>query len=82
MFQPADNALVEVVELGPTGASAQGSEEALRRRRLASCVTGRRGDFNFDLPPGRYELICSKPDDGRICVDGSRESICLIAICQ
>jgi hypothetical protein len=60
--QPVDDVLVEVLQLGPTKPPAETSEQARDRRRLASCVTGRGGEFGFDLPPGRYELVSSKPD--------------------
>lgn len=60
--QPVDDALVEILQLGPTGSPAETSGDARVRRRLASCLTGDGGEFGFDLPPGRYELVCSKPD--------------------
>ena len=60
--QPVDDALVEILELGPTGSPAETSDDARGRHRLASCLTGHDGEFGFDLPPGRYELVCSKPD--------------------
>jgi len=61
--QAVDGALVEVLDLG--GAARQPSqtaEDARTRTRVAACITGQTGGFEFDLPPGRYELITSKPD--------------------
>jgi hypothetical protein len=60
--QPVDDALVEVLQLDRKGSPAETSNDALGRRRLASCLTERNGEFGFDLPPGRYELLCSKPN--------------------
>ena len=35
------------------------------QHRLAACVTGANGEFCFpDIPPGKYELRCSKRDVG------------------
>jgi len=60
--QPVDDTLVEILQLGPTVSPAETSNDARVRRRLASCLTGHSGEFGFDLPPGRYELLLSKPD--------------------
>jgi hypothetical protein len=60
--QPVDDVLVEVLQLGPTESPAESSDEARLRRRVASCVTDSRGEFGFDLAPGRYEILCSKQD--------------------
>jgi hypothetical protein len=31
------------------------------QKRLMACVTQKDGSFSFDMPPGKYELRCSKP---------------------
>jgi hypothetical protein len=58
-----EGALVEVLNLGgATRRPTETSEDARTRPRLAACITGQTGGFAFDLPPGRYELLTSKPD--------------------
>ena len=58
-----EGALVEVLDLGGTARRpTETSEDARTRPRLAACITGQAGGFAFDLPPGRYELLTSKPD--------------------
>jgi|tagenome__1003787_1003787.scaffolds.fasta_scaffold20558503_1 hypothetical protein len=54
--------LVEVLDYGGSFAPIQTEKDARSRSRLAACVTGPRGRFQFNLPPGRYELLSSKPD--------------------
>jgi hypothetical protein len=60
--QPVADVLVEVLHLGPSESPAETSDDARMRRRLASCITAGDGKFGFDLPPGRYQLLFSKPD--------------------
>src|SRR5262249_42143104 len=35
-----------------------------KQRRIAACITGEDGEFCFsNIPPGQYELCCSKPSE-------------------
>lgn len=59
---PLGGVLVEVfdhpeVTLAKARASYTG---APRQHRVAACLTGKDGRFQFQLPPGRYEIRCSK----------------------
>jgi hypothetical protein len=56
-----EGVLVEVfdhAELAMGGAPSRRGQN-----RLMACVTEKDGSFSFDLPTGRYELRCSKPEE-------------------
>lgn len=38
-----------------------GDQSRAGQNRLMACLTGKDGTFAFDIPPGKYELRCSKP---------------------
>lgn len=58
-----EDVLVEILELGSSEhRPAETAEDARSRRRIAACMTGAAGRFEFALPTGRYELLASKPD--------------------
>jgi hypothetical protein len=62
--RPIEGVLVEVYDK-PEGLLMDWQEQKVRsanQRRLAACVTGADGAFCFSrIPPGKYELRCSKP---------------------
>lgn len=64
--QPLSGVLVEVYDK-PEGLLLDWKEREARKvqqRRIAACVTGPGGQFCFSkLPPGQYELRCSKPGE-------------------
>ena len=60
--QSIGDVLVEVIDLRVAAGPAQSSEDLRTRQRIGTCITGPTGRFEFDVPPGRYELIASKPD--------------------
>jgi hypothetical protein len=61
--QAVAGALVEVLDVGATARlPTETAEDARTRAKLAACITGQAGGFTFDLPPGPYELLASKPD--------------------
>ena len=58
---PKDRVLVEVFdrpELAEDGNPNRGGQ-----KRLMACLTAKDGRFSFDLPPGKYELRCSKASE-------------------
>jgi hypothetical protein len=54
-----DGILIEVFDHPELAMGADPTRK--RQRRLMACVTQKDGRFSFDLPPGKYELRCSKP---------------------
>ena len=62
--RPLGGVLVEVYDK-PEGLLMDWKEREARKpnqRRVAACVTGADGEFCFSkMPPGKYELRCSKP---------------------
>ncbi|MFN8009249.1 MAG: carboxypeptidase-like regulatory domain-containing protein [Terriglobia bacterium] len=61
--QTLEGVLIEALDLrDPTKKPTQTPDEAQSRPRLTACITGQAGGFSFNLPPGRYELLASKPE--------------------
>jgi protocatechuate 3,4-dioxygenase beta subunit len=62
--EPMDGVLVEVYDK-PEALLMDAMERQARKpsqHRVAACVTGANGEFCFPgIPPGKYELRCSKP---------------------
>lgn len=59
---PLDETLIEVFNLSDVSRPAIGFDDIRNRVRLAACLTGKTGRFHFDLPPGHYEVLASKPE--------------------
>lgn len=57
--RPVDGVLVEIFDHAEQVHAVPGPQRR-GQRRLAACVAGKDGRFSFDLPPGKYELRCSK----------------------
>ena len=57
---PGENVLVEVFD-HPELVSDLIVNRQSQQKRLKACITQKNGKFSFDLPPGNYELRCSKP---------------------
>mgnify|MGYP000432145361 CR=1 FL=1 len=64
--KPLEGVLVEVYDK-PEGLLLGWKEREANKpnqRKIAACITGNDGEFCFDkIPPGKYELRCSKPTD-------------------
>jgi hypothetical protein len=59
----ADGVLVEVyARRGDDPSAPRLDREAGIENRVGACVTGKAGDFAFDLPAGRYEIRSSRAD--------------------
>jgi hypothetical protein len=58
---PKDGVLVEVFDHPEL--AIEGNPSRTGQKRLKACLTEKDGSFSFDLPPGKYELRCSKPVD-------------------
>ncbi len=60
---PVDRVLVEVYPLHGNNPEWHGPDrEAGIESRVSACITGKTGDFSFDLPSGRYEIRSSRAD--------------------
>jgi hypothetical protein len=60
---PVDGVLIEVYPRHGDNAEPQGPDrEATIESRVSACITGKAGDFSFDLPSGRYEIRSSRAD--------------------
>ena len=57
---PGENVLVEIFD-HPELVSDLIENRQRHQKRLLACITQKDGKFSFDLPPGKYELRCSKP---------------------
>jgi len=61
--RPIEGVLVEVYRRHENDPSPNQSERGTNSEpRVYACITGATGEYAFDLPSGRYEVLSSKPD--------------------
>jgi hypothetical protein len=65
MNKPVEGVLVEIYAReasDPLPQQRDKGEFTNSPKRIAACITGTSGTFDFDVPSGRYEVRASKPD--------------------